>query len=355
MSKKSCCVVRCNNNYKNTSNVKFYNFPNRPHERELKQKWVTAVNRAAKDGQLWYPKSYTVICSEHFVGNQRSKHPDSPSYIPTVFPGNNKQQIVDAQQQIARYERKMKRQKNVKSMLNTSEPVGIKILETFSCQTADLCRTVVSQVLFDFSDAKEFIFECNFNKSNNNVGTQANIPISCNIFKTSKTKSKDAACGPNVTSLNNGSFLDFHSIKLESQLKDLTGTTFKVFNLLLSYIPNCFSFCNTITKENRLMIFLITIKMGLTNSSTDPDRWISVLLNLECATVSQIFHDILDSLVSKTKDCIFWPNEQLKQIHPNNIGCFTNCTMVKTESLSIVEERVFSCIQGINMLVQSQM
>lgn len=44
-SKKICCVVHCSNTYKNTTNVKFYSFPNKPYEKELKEKWINAVNR----------------------------------------------------------------------------------------------------------------------------------------------------------------------------------------------------------------------------------------------------------------------------------------------------------------------
>lgn len=45
MSNRMCCIVNCNNTYKNTRNVIFYSFPNRPHEKDLKERWVKAVNR----------------------------------------------------------------------------------------------------------------------------------------------------------------------------------------------------------------------------------------------------------------------------------------------------------------------
>lgn len=35
-----------------------------------------------ENGQLWTPKSHSLIRSNHFVGNQKSKDPRSPSYIP---------------------------------------------------------------------------------------------------------------------------------------------------------------------------------------------------------------------------------------------------------------------------------
>lgn len=45
MSNRMCCIVNCNNTYKNSENVIFYSFPNRPHEKDLKERWVTAVKR----------------------------------------------------------------------------------------------------------------------------------------------------------------------------------------------------------------------------------------------------------------------------------------------------------------------
>lgn len=44
-SKKICCVVNCSSTYKNTTNIKFYSFPNKSYEKELKEKWIKAVNR----------------------------------------------------------------------------------------------------------------------------------------------------------------------------------------------------------------------------------------------------------------------------------------------------------------------
>ncbi|XP_068081431.1 dynactin subunit 6 isoform X1 [Anabrus simplex] len=50
MSKRSgntvCCVVGFKNRYCNTEqSVKFYSFPSRPHEIDLKKQWILAVNR----------------------------------------------------------------------------------------------------------------------------------------------------------------------------------------------------------------------------------------------------------------------------------------------------------------------
>lgn len=53
-----------------------------------------------------------------------------------------------------------------------------------------------------------------------------------NTFKMPNTK--DVSCGSDISSINVNYFQGFHSIDNESQLFDLTGTTFKEFKLLLS-------------------------------------------------------------------------------------------------------------------------
>lgn len=45
MSNRIYCVVNCNNTYKNKGNLILYSFPNKPHEKELKNLWIKAVNR----------------------------------------------------------------------------------------------------------------------------------------------------------------------------------------------------------------------------------------------------------------------------------------------------------------------
>lgn len=148
-------------------------------------------------------------------------------------------------------------------MINDVKSSEVEIIEPLQCESSNCVSNVGIQVMFDFNNANPFKFECEFNKLNNDVGTQANIPLSNNISKISNTK--DIACGPDVSCLNMNSFLGYHSITNESQLKDLTSTTFKVFNLLLSFISDsCYS---AVSKENRLMIFLIKIKLGISYSA----------------------------------------------------------------------------------------
>ncbi|KAL5237507.1 hypothetical protein ACI65C_004917 [Semiaphis heraclei] len=103
MSNRICCVVNCSNTYKNTSNVKFFRFPNRPYERELKNHWIRAINRLDDNGKLWQPINSSLVCGDHFVNNEPSKHPQSPDYIPSIFPKAYKKKTQNNQQREARH------------------------------------------------------------------------------------------------------------------------------------------------------------------------------------------------------------------------------------------------------------
>lgn len=90
-----------------------------------------------------------------------------------------------------------------------------------------------TQVAFDVSDVQSFSFECTFERGNNSVSTfVASIPNKILV---------DKSCGPisdnTISCLDCQKFHGYESIKHESSLKDLTGTSFKVFNLLLSIMP----------------------------------------------------------------------------------------------------------------------
>ncbi|ESO08852.1 hypothetical protein HELRODRAFT_168764 [Helobdella robusta] len=85
---KCCCVPYCKNGrvLKYTKQIKFYFFPKAFDEESAsrRSKWIKAVNKINPNGSAWEPRQYTQICSQHFVSNEASEDPDSPSYIPTL-------------------------------------------------------------------------------------------------------------------------------------------------------------------------------------------------------------------------------------------------------------------------------
>lgn len=293
----------------------------------------------SNNGQLWQPKAHSLICSDHFVGNRKSKDPKSPAYVPSLFPIIYKGRCTNDQQRNNRYKRNLHRQEiKQKNNSNNDTLINLDITQLPILNNIKFC-SVSTQVAFDFNSNDNFVFECSFNKLDNDVSTQACLPITYNkTFE--KPNTNDISCGPDIPLGNLNYFTGFHSISNELQLKDLTGTTYKVFNLLLSLIPIS---CNSsVTKENRLLIFLLKIKLGITYSA------ISVLFNLNRTTVTRIFYNILNCLAIRTKHFIFWPDKKtvfntlpksFKNNYPN-CRCIIDCTEIKTEQPSTVEQRV---------------
>lgn len=155
----------------------------------------------------------------------------------------------------------------------------------------------------------------------------------------------DKSCGPE--SINTSSCLScekfhgYYSIKNETCLKDLTGTTFKVFDMLCSMIPQVHN--SLIDNINKLLLFLIKMKHGLSFAA------ISVLFNIHRTTVSRIFFKCLEVLSSKTKHFIFWPSKStIKETLPNaflkyypNTRCVIDCTEIKVQQPPTIEQRIY--------------
>jgi len=201
-----------------------------------------------------------------------------------------------------------------------------------------------SQAAFDVNDTQDFVFSCCFDGKN--LSTQASIPsVSNSLNSDCKPKLIDKSSG--VDSSNNLSYLyceafhGFQSVKNENSLKDLTGTTFKIFNILLKFMPN--NNRSLITKENCLLLFLMKIKLGITYSA------LAVFFGIHRTTVARVFSDTLSILSVRTKDFIFWPSKRTVQsllpkafeINYPNCRCIIDCTEIRVEQPSTAEQRVY--------------
>lgn len=295
----------------------------------------------SENGDIWEPIRSSLICSSHFVENKCSKDPKSPSFIPTIFPEIYKKKSSNHHQQTARYKRHCNRQEN-NDTIDTIVTNNIVTIEPYiSNDNIKSVHNVSTQTAFVVNDIYLFTFDCCFIDSNN-VKTQVSIPNSFNSYTFGRPTTRDQSCGldtPDQLLLK--SFRGYESVMNESQLKGLTGTSFQVFQLLLKFIPE--SSHSTVTRENRLFIFLMKIKLGISYSA------ISTFFNISRSTVTRIFNDCLHFLSIKTKNFIFWPDkntisatlpESFKLNYPN-CRCIIDCTEIKTEQPNTVEQRVY--------------
>lgn len=118
------------------------------------------------------------------------------------------------------------------------------------------------------------------------------------ILNRKKMKDNEVQCGTSLTDLvdklvgfnevvvkqdrKQCSFCGFLSIETDEQLSDIAGVNFQNFNFLLSKTKNP-SQRSAITKEQRLLIFLVKMKTGLAFSA------IGIFFASHWSTVSRIF------------------------------------------------------------------
>jgi len=161
----------------------------------------------------------------------------------------------------------------------------------------------ITQVSFDVTDVKHFSFECCF-LNNNCISTSITTPT--NFVIKQQQNVKDKYCGPSSESYNSclscDKFHGYESINSELSLKDLTGTSYAVFNMLVNMLPDT-SGNSTLNNYNKLLLFLMKIKLGVSFSA------IGVMFKIHRTTVSRIFFYILYILSKKTKQFIFWPSK----------------------------------------------
>lgn len=138
-------------------------------------------------------------------------------------------------------------------------------------------------------------------------------------------------------------FAGIQSIKNDEQLIDLAGVTIDNFKFLLSRFNNVAENCK-VTKENRLFVFLVKMKTGLTFSA------ISVFFSIHRTTVSRIFHSTLETLSAATANLVFWPSKAGVQgtmpdcFKPDysNTRVIIDCTEFRIEVPASVDNRVLT-------------
>lgn len=157
----------------------------------------------------------------------------------------------------------------------------------------------------------------------------------------------DQAVGPSIENdneLRSHYFSGFVSLNHE-QLLDLTGVRFSNFQFLRNKLKKYVNSNNSkMSVEDRLLIFLIKIKTGLTFAA------ISVFFPVHRTTISRIFFSTLGMLVDATKNLVFWPTKHVVQatmpecFKPDyiNTRVIIDCTEFRIEIPAAVDDRVYT-------------
>ena len=152
-------------------------------------------------------------------------------------------------------------------------------------------------------------------------------------------------CDHQETQTENPQFTGFSSITKNYELIDLAGVTFENFEFLLEKVKTpekCI-----VSKKDRLLIFLMKMKTGLTFSA------LGVLFSVHRSTISRIFFEILKKLAGATRYLVFWPDiDAVQETMPDcfrpeysNTRVIIDCTEFKIEIPTSVDNRVFTYSQ----------
>lgn len=128
-------------------------------------------------------------------------------------------------------------------------------------------------------------------------------------------------------------------------MKRFTGNNVAVFKILLKFVspgehgqPKYFK---TLNAENRLLLFLMKMKLGLDFGI------LGTLFHVSLQTASAIFRSVLKSIYKNTKTWVFWPSREaikatMSQAFRNYPKCrgIMDCAEIRCETPPTVEQRV---------------
>ncbi|XP_066584995.1 LOW QUALITY PROTEIN: uncharacterized protein [Prorops nasuta] len=318
----------------------------------------------AKCNKDWEPSIHAVICSAHFVDNQKSEHSLHPSYVPTIF------REFDKKLSSSRFYRHQRRNR-IKSNNEITEHENNK-MENINMQTDEdneeqsvnyLNELQISTIVDMHPEVRNVSCQTNNEESPNcsetyffcaleRVDGICNAQLQVNII-TNKTRQnvsnsdckkimKDVACdainSQYLTTAYSG-FRGMKSINDAASLNSLSGLSINVFNYIVKILNDKKSY--TMSKPNRVLLFLMKIKLGLTHSA------LAVIFGVH-RTTSKKFIGILESLNTILKNFIFWPSketvkntlpEAFKRNYPQT-RVIIYCTEIKTETPYSVKNQV---------------
>lgn len=311
-SNNNCCVVGCKNTYSTAPGISFYSFPNEKYYAERRQKWIRAVNRVNPDGTTWIPKASSRVCSAHFAGGIKSEHPMSPAFIPTLNLGVIPKQFKLTKTDAKRRKRLLKKKIEIETeVVSGNIPKNRKLSGTSQTfrQTGfrdkypdcELNSSCTQTDFFDpiyFSGSPNVLF-CSLN--NNDAQTQTKIELydsqGKSLLMGSCKELKSTCCGPDDRDIY---FTGVSSISDDEQMRSLTGVSVAIFHAIASYLAN--NNRGRFSVQNRLLLFLMKMKLGLAFSS------LSVVFGIHRTTASRVFVEVLKSLTEKFQKMPYWPN-----------------------------------------------
>ncbi|XP_049523981.1 uncharacterized protein LOC119453702 [Dermacentor silvarum] len=343
-NRRYCCVVNCHEREGLDNNVQFYRFPSRSYEGERRERWIRAVQRVGPDGGLWQPSENSRICSRHFVGNRKSNVANHPAYVPSIFPSvYRRPPPLDSASGTERFGRWQKRHQ-ADAAATTGQSTDIST--SAECTSGTVPSSCAAQEhaeaemlnIHSIETEVPLVIEGGIADSVLSPQRLEVVPAEC-ASETAVNQQhivRTVAVGPSTRTCF---FAGFHSIMgSPDALRSLCGVDSNVFALLLSLLPSVRERSSDVTVENKLLMFLMKMKLGISFSA------VAILFGVHEKTASRTFYAVLHTLAEITKDWIYKP--PITDIMLSQPSCFKinypqctliiDCTEMKTETPSEV-------------------
>ncbi|XP_075526053.1 uncharacterized protein LOC142557807 [Dermacentor variabilis] len=295
-NRRYCCVVNCHEREGLNNNVQFYRFPSRSYEGERRERWIRAVQRVGPDGGMWQPSENSRICSRHFVGNRKSNIADHPAYVPSVFPPvYRRPPPVDSTSGAERFGRWQKRHQ-IDAAATTVQSTDLSTSAECARGTIPSCTTqehAAAEMQNIHSIETEVLPVTEGGIPDPGLSPQSLkvVPAECasGTVVTQQHILRSVAVGPSTRTCFFGGF---HSIiGSPDALRSLCGVDSNVFALLLSLLPTVRERSSDVTVENKLLMFLMKMKLGISFSA------VAILFGVHEKTASRAFYTVLHTLL----------------------------------------------------------
>ncbi|XP_049511411.1 uncharacterized protein LOC119463981 [Dermacentor silvarum] len=217
-----------------------------------------------------------------------------------------------------------------------SSTEGLDLLSTVAAELCTAVKSVETQTEERSVSSKNFsVFMCFISESG--TSTQATHLETCDNSVQHK---------PEVSSRHSGSdhrtsyFSGYDSIaKSANALQDLCSVSKEVFAMLLSMLPPSERKCD-VTAENKLLLFLLKLKLGISYSS------LAILFSVSETSASRHFKSVLKTLAVATKQWNFRPLSRVIQatmpdsfkVHYPSCTMIIDCTEIRTEQPPTVQQ-----------------
>ena len=326
-----CAVVGCTNGTNllekikkegGTPPFKLYPFPTEKKNKELREKWIKAINRKdVKNGKNWTPNVNSRVCSKHFVGGKFDEANDVPSIDLGYSP------ILKGVKRIAPKDRAKSLSKRIKLDSNNNEVEKVAIWDhgsyhyTCDCRKGCDCRgCIVKQNQVLKLKHENLVLQHKVDSIPKDIKP---IPLIHTFLENDEKVSRYTG----LTSVEQFDDLVHHLSPMANKMRYWEGAIKHKEGTRSSRGPK-----RKLTTKEELLLVLMKLRKGLHNDM------LSELFSVSEGTVSKIFNTWIKFLSRELNPLIYWPSRANVQANmpPSmqsypNLRCTIDCTEVFIE------------------------